>query len=405
MTSPDTSIPQRFVQLSLALDRHMPGYVDAYFGPPEWKAQSISGGPRPLDELAQEAASLAAAVEQDKTLDGQRRDYLSRHVTAMQTSLRLLLGEPLPLAEEVTLLYDITPAWIDEREFEEAHRQLDDLLPPGDSLFERFSQRKQSIEISYAQAAPLLPAITEHLRALTRRRFPLPDAESFELYPVTNQPWSAYNWYLGRGRSRIDINTDLPLQITSLAATIAHEGYPGHHTELAIKDARLLQAQGHVEHCIALINAPSCVVAEGIAVRALDVLLSDEEQIRWHAEEIFPRAGLAHLDARREHAIDRIMRRLGGVWDNAAFLLHDQQLSRTEVSAYFQRYGLHREKEADKAIEFISDPLSRSYVFTYGHGGKLLDALFAVRGDAVQWFARLLTEPVTPGQIRAWTST
>ena len=105
-----------------------------------------ANSPRPLEELVKEAADLAAALDQDATLNDQRRDYLSRHVTAMQTSLRLLLGEPLPLAEEVTLLYDITPAWVDEREFEEAHRRLDDLLPPGDSLFERLSPRKQSVE-------------------------------------------------------------------------------------------------------------------------------------------------------------------------------------------------------------------------------------------------------------------
>ena len=43
---------QRFVQLALALDRHIPGYVDAYFGPPEWKEQSIARGPRPITELS-----------------------------------------------------------------------------------------------------------------------------------------------------------------------------------------------------------------------------------------------------------------------------------------------------------------------------------------------------------------
>jgi hypothetical protein len=403
MTVPDISIPRRFVQLALALDRHLPGYIDAYFGPPEWKERSNANGLRPLEELADEAADLAAAVAHDATLDDQRRDYVGRHVTAMQTSLRLLLGEQLPLAAEATLLYDITPAWVDEHEFEEIHRQLDDLLPPGDSLVERLNQRKQSIEISYAQAAPLLPAIAERLRALTRRRFPLPDEESFEILPVTGKPWSAYNWFLGQSRSRIDINTDLPLGITDLVETMAHEGYPGHHTELTIKEARLLRARGCEEHCLALINAPSCVVSEGIAVRALDVLLSEEEQIRWHAEEIFPRAGLAHLDAAREHAISRTMRRLRGVWDNAAFLLHDQHLSEAEVSAYFQRFALRRAKEADKAVEFINDPLSRSYVFNYSYGGKLLDALFATGDNAAQWFARLLTEPVTPSQIRAWT--
>lgn len=397
-------IAQRFVELALALDLHIPGYVDAYFGPPEWKDYSIARGPRPIVELQQEAAELATAIEQEPAFDEQRRNYLGRHITAMQTSLRLLQGEGLPLAEEAALLYDITPDWIDEREFEEAQRQLDDLLPPGDSLFERLSLHKQASEISYVRAEALLPVITRQLRQLTRARFPLPEDESFELYPVTNKPWRAYNWYLGRGRSRIDINTDLPLPVTHLATTIAHEGYAGHHTELSIKEARLLRAQGWLEHGLALINAPSCVVSEGIAVRALDVLMSDEEQIRWQAEEIFPRAGYAHLDAAREQAIDKVMQRLAGVWDNAAFLLHDQHQSPAEVSAYFQRYGLHRADEAAKAVEFISDPLSRSYVFNYRYGGKLLDELFAAQGQVDFWFTRLLTEPVTPGQIRAWTA-
>ena len=62
------------------------------------------------------------------------------------------------------------------------------------------------------------------------------------------------------------------------------------------------------------------------------------------------------------------------MWDNAAFLLHDQHQSKAEVSAYFQRYGLRRPNEADKAVEFLSGPLSRSYIFTYSLGGKLLDA-------------------------------
>ena len=342
------TIPQRFVELALALDRHIPGYVDAYFGPPELKEQSLAGDPRPITELMREATELAAAIEQETTFDDQRRDYLSRHVTAMQTSLRLLQGECCPWRKKSrSCTTSLLPGSTNANSKKPIGR-LDELLPPGDSLFERLDQRKQSIEISFAQAEALLPLITRRLRELTHARFPLPDDEAFELYPVTNQPWGAYNWYLGGGRSRIDINTDLPLRITGLVDTIAHEGYAGHHTELSIKDARLLRAQGHLENCIAFINAPSCVVAEGIAVRALDVLLSDEDQIRWHADEIFPRAGYAHLNAAREHAIAKAMRPLAGVWDNAAFLLHDQHQSKAEVSAYFQRYGLRRANEAEK---------------------------------------------------------
>jgi hypothetical protein len=402
MTLSDVSIPQRFVQLALELDKHLPGNVDAYFGPPEWKAASAERGPQPIEELARQAARLAVDIDQESDLDDQRRDYLARHVTAMQTSLRLLQGENLPLAEEAMLLFDITPDWVDEGEFEEARRLLDDLLPPGSSLRERLTQRKHATETTYAQVAPLLPVITAQLRQLTHARFPLPADEAFELYPVTNQPWSAYNWYLGGGRSRIEINTDLPLHITGLAGLIAHEGYAGHHTELTLKEMQLLRAQGRSEHCLAFINAPSCVIAEGIAMRALDALLTEAEQIRWHADEVFPRAGFTHLDAAREHAINRALDQLDGVGGNAAFLLHDQHQPPAEVSAYFQRHSLSNEKEAAKFVEFLSDPRSRSYVFNYSYGGKLLDALFAAKGNAAAWFTRLLTEAVTPSQVRAW---
>ena len=47
-------------------------------------------------------------------------------------------------------------------------------------------------------------------------------------------------------------------------------------------------------------------------------------------------------------------------------------------------------------------PAQPSYIFTYHCGGELLDALFAARADRDASFSRLLTEPVTPGQIRAW---
>ena len=72
-----------------------------------------------------------------------------------------------------------------------------------------------------------------------------------------------------------------------------------------------------------------------------------------------------------------------------------------EIKAYAQKYGLHTEQEAEHLIRFISNPLDRSYIFTYFAGRELLEELFA-RGDRYGYFARLLTEPVTPGQVQGW---
>ena len=401
MTESTELIAQRYIQLALAIEEHIPGYVDAYHGPQKWKIEAETVGLRPVAELAKETSWLAESIANHTEMDAQRRDFLTRQIGAMQTSLRLLQEEKLSLAEETKGLYDISPEWVDETIFEEAHQILDDLLPPGDSLVERMEARKKATELSIEQAESVLHEISKELRQRTQKRFPLPPNESFELQLVSNQPWGGYNWYLGNFHSRIDINTDLPLHITRLTKLMAHEGYPGHHTELSLKEKHLVGEKNYVEHSIALINSPSCVISEGIATRALSTLMTDEEQIEWHAE-LFAQVGFDHLNARREHEITKASQKLSGVYGNTAFLLHDQETDEDEVAAYIQTYGLSSDQEVAKRIEFLSQPFQRSYIFTYHYGGELLDALFVKQDDRDYWFRRLLTEPVTPSQIQAW---
>jgi len=326
------SIGQKYIQLALSIDQHVHGYVDAYFGPVEWKAQIDDQGARPVHVLATEVAQLEAAVDDDTEMQPQRKDFLARQVK-------------------------------------------------------------------------LVPFVLEHLQSLTRERFPIPEEETFEQKFVSNQPWGAYNWYLGHCHSRIEINTDLPLHIVGLpglTGLLAHEGYPGHHTELSNKETKLFQEAGYTEQCLSLINAPSCVVSEGMATCALEVLMNEEDQMAWLSNELFPRAGFSHLDARRELAINKAQRKLAGVLPNAAFLLHEQGVDARRVRGYMQKYGLESEVEARKAVEFLSTPLYRSYAFTYYYGGEMLRTLFEKRGNRDDWYTRLLTEPVTPHQIRQW---
>jgi hypothetical protein len=305
------------------------------------------------------------------------------------------------LAEETRGLYDVQPEWKAESNFEEAHRELDQALPPGDSLPERMQAWSRSLEISIEKARKILPAITKRLRELTHQKFHLPEGENFSLEFVSDKPWSAYNWYLGGFRSRIDFNTDLPIKVSSLPELVAHEGYPGHHTELSIKEQKLVREKQYEEHRLTLINAPSCVIAEGIATTARETILTDAELEEWYRKEILPLAGMAHIDAARLMAISRASRKMDGLGGNAAFMLYDQRKSETEIKQYVQKYGLRTEKEAQQTLRFISDPLSRSYVFTYHIGYDLLEELFA-HGDRATYFKRLLQEPVTPSQVQAW---
>ena len=47
-------IAEAYVKLVLAMGQHDPDYVDAYYGPPEWKKQEK----KPLDAIARDATRL-----------------------------------------------------------------------------------------------------------------------------------------------------------------------------------------------------------------------------------------------------------------------------------------------------------------------------------------------------------
>ena len=401
MINGQQQIGEEFVRLALAINEHMPGYVDSYFGPDEWSREAKQRGKIPLPELTDRADQLAVTISHANGMDAQRKDFLARQVNAMQMSLRLLGGEKVTLADEVQGLYDVQPGWKDESVFLEGQQRLNEILPKGDSLKERLESWKKSLEIPIEKVQELLPRITDRLRELAHQKFNLPDEESFTVEFVSNEPWGAYNWYLGSYQSKIAINTDLPIQVNELAGLIAHEGYPGHHTELSTKESKLIKQANYQEHVLTLINSPSCVIAEGIATTALRTVLPDEQLEDWYREEILPAAGMSHIDPGIIIEVGRAARKMSGVWGNAAFLLHDRKIRAEEISLYAQKYDLSTEKEAGKMIEFISNPLYRSYIFTYAVGYELLEELFA-QGDREQYFARILREPVTPAQIRGW---
>ena len=392
---------ERFVRLALEIDKHRPGYVDAYFGPEDWKTQAGQTGKQPLSNLTDLVHQLEKDISQADALDPQRKDYLARHLTAMQMSLRLLSGEKISLADEAEALYDVRPKWMDEGIFEEGHKLMEEVLPSGGSLRERMLAWNRSLEIPVEKAKELLPVIIQKLRTLVHPKFKLPEGENFTVEFVSDQPWMAYNWYLGKSKSKIEINTDIPIQVSVLPALLAHEGYPGHHTDLSMKEKKLVDELGYYEFTVNLLNAPSAVMAEGIATSAIETLLTDDEQEEWFREEILPYAGMSHIDPKCIVAVNRAGRKMSGVSGNSAFMLHDQGKSEAEIIQYLQRYGLASEKEARQTIRFISDPLDRSYTFTYDVGYDLLEELFQ-GADRDHYFKRLIEEPVTPSQVREW---
>lgn len=390
-----------YVRLALQIEQHLPGYIDAYFGPPEWKAQAMRGGKLPLDQLKAQARELMQAVESQPLEKGRRR-FLARQVAAMQTTLRILAQEAVPFIEEVEGLYDVTPQRVDDAVFADVLREMDALLPGAGAINDRLRARRQRFEMPRAGALALFDRAKEEVRGRTRALFELPADEEVELRFVNDKPWGAYNWYLGRHRSLIEINTDSPLHANGLIGLMAHEGYPGHHTEHAIKEQHIYERRGWLEGCVLLINAPECVVSEGIATTAADVICEPSEAEQWARAEIYPRAGVEDdLSVEQAVHLQNIARALNGVAGNAALMLHVEQRPAEEVIEYMLRYGSRTRAEYERSIRFMTDPVFRSYTFTYFYGGELLRALFDKYGQIVV-FKRVLSELLTPTDLREW---
>jgi hypothetical protein len=261
---------------------------------------------------------------------------------------------------------------------------------------------KRQFEIPVDRARLAVETIMDEARARTAKLVTLPEGESVEIAFVSDKPWTGYNWYLGNARSLVEINTDLPIRANDLLNLMAHEGYPGHHTEHALKEIRLYHERGYGEHSIQLINTPECVISEGIATLAESMIFADGGGERWQAEHIWAPLGVdadPELEARIGNA-QGVLRSVGG---NAALLLHAEGRPEDEVVRYLMEYGLATEEEARQRLRFIADPLWRPYIFTYHVGRDLLarwlDEAWINDETRESRFVRLLEEQLTPSAI------
>jgi hypothetical protein len=393
-------IGRSYLTLALNVDRHFEGFVDAYFGPPQLQARAATGEPRPLESLADDALQLRTAIE-TSDYDPQRKDFLVRQIRAMTAVIRSLRGDRLGFVEEVELYFDITPEMTDEALFAAAHAEMDRLLPGDGALVERVATWKRGLELEPGRVMRVFELACQETRRRTLALFDLPPGEDLSLQLVAEQPWAAYNWYLGDYRSRIDLNTDLPLHAHSAVSLLAHEAYPGHHTEHAIKEYRLYRQQGRAEHAIQLLLAPECVLSEGIADNAQRVILTDPQLVAFLRDQLYPEARLTGVDVEQQIRLGKASEKLRWVGCNAALLLHREGRPPDEVQQYIERYGLRTPQEAKQTMKFIQNPLFRSYIFNYATGKALLAPLLE-GADAVDNFRRLLSEPLTPTQVRQW---
>ena len=129
------AVAERHVLLVLALGQHDPDYVDAFYGPAEWKTQAEKEK-KSLDAIGTEAAELSATLAKtpDAVTSGDemlklRREYLQKQVAALAARVRMLKGEKLKFDDESRALYDAVAPTYPDSHFIQIIGQLEAKIP------------------------------------------------------------------------------------------------------------------------------------------------------------------------------------------------------------------------------------------------------------------------------------
>jgi hypothetical protein len=393
-------VPLEYVRLGLRFDRVEPGFVDAYTGDPRIRAQVLDE-PAPTPRQLRDRARALLAELDVSGLPVDRLEYLRGQLTGLECSARKLGGEPVGYLDEVSAYFQVDVELGDPATYAAAHAELEVLLPGGGTLAERYARHRRREECPPARLGDAVAALSSALRDRVRSTYGLPEVETVRYEVVTDQPWSGFNYYEGGFRSRVAINADLPHRLAQLPQLVAHESYPGHHTEHCRKEQGLVDKAGRLEHTVFLVNTPECLMAEGLADLGIEAAVGPG----WGpwAEEVLADLGL-RLDGALAERISAAAAPLNRVRQDAAVMLHDRGVGADEVVAHLQRWSLVSAERAEQQLRFLTHPLWRAYISTYVEGFDLLAAWLARRPvgqSAADRFVRLLDEPLTPALVAA----
>jgi hypothetical protein len=399
-----TALIREYLLLGLRFDRVESGYVDAFTGDPALR-QAVSAEPAPDPAaLVRQAERLIAAlsdVPRRNGFDQARADYLGAHLRALACAGRKFAREDIGFVEEVHAYFDVHITKGDVDTYRQAHARLDEVLGGSGPLADRMEACRTAEEIPPERLSECIEAFSSALRDRVRAEYPLPETETVVYQVVTDKPWSGFNYYLGDYRSTVAVNADIKQLMSNLPRLVAHESYPGHHTEHCRKEAGLVSRKGQAEQTIFLVNTPQCLMAEGLADLALDVAIGPGWG-RW-AADIYADLGL-RFNGERAEAVSEVFAALASVTQDAALMLHDEHCDADEVTAFLRRWLLVTDTRAGQMLRFLSSPLWRAYTSTYVEGYRLLRRWLDDRPPGVsliERFGRLLDEPLIPSVLRA----
>jgi hypothetical protein len=368
-------VSESYAKLILAVGLHDDAYVDAYYGPPEWRAAVERSRPS-LTQIRADAERLAAVVQtmphQGDEQATQRQRFLIKQLTALIARLDLLEGKRRRFDEESRLLYDAVAPVVPESRFDSILARIDGLVPGPGSLNARIEELRKALVIPPDRLDAVFAAAIAECRARTQRHIQLPETESFTIEYVKDKPWGGYNWYQGSYRSVIQINVDLPIHIDRAIDLACHEGYPGHHVQNVLIERGLVRGRGWTEFTVVPLYGPMSLIAEGSANYGIELAFPRDERVGFERRVLYPLAGLDPARAATYAELTELLIELRHATNQAARRYLDGEIDPEATAAYLARYTLVEPERARKQVTFIE--YNRSYVINYNLGRDLVRA-------------------------------
>ncbi len=407
----DNAAAESYVRLVLALGQHDSNFVDAYYGPPEWRTDATQAA-WDLPAINKRAAVLEVdlrrlppvdAATPDAEMVGLRRAYLARQLGALRARVAMLQGRRFPFDEESRELYDAVAPRNTEASFQAPADAIGVKLGGVGDLAPRYAAFKQAFVIPPDKLGAVFTAAITECRRRTLAHIPLPAEETFTVAYVKDKPWSAYNWYQGNYKSLIEVNTDLPVLIDRAIDLACHEGYPGHHVYNALLERHLVRDRGWQEFSVYPLFSPQSLIAEGTANYGIQVAFSDAERRAFERDTLFPLAGLDPARVDEYYDVLALAKTLSYAGNEAARGYLDGRMDATRAADWLVRYAMNTPGQAAQRVKFFDT--YRSYVINYNLGEDLVRAYVErhAGGDpAKRWdvFATLLSSPRLPSALR-----
>ena len=401
------AVAERYVKLVLVVGQHDADYVDAYYGPAEWRTETETGK-RTLDEISTEASTLrtkiAALAPGNEEIERLRHEYLERQLSSLLARTRMLRGERLSFDEESKALYDAVAPTHPESHFEQILARLEKRFPGEGPLVTRYDAWRRPFVIAKEKLDSVFQTAIEACRERTSVHLALPSEESFKVEYVTNKSWSGYNWYQGRYRSLIQVNTDLPVYIDRAIDLACHEGYPGHHVYNVLLEKHLVRDRGWVEFSVYPLFSPQSLIAEGTANYGIEVAFPGEQRVAFERSVLFPAAGLDPARAAEYYEVIELLEELSYAGNEAARRYLNGQIDATAAAQWLERYALMPPDRAKQRVRFFDQ--YRSYVINYNLGKDMVRRYIESRGGTAdnpgtrwQEFEGLLSSPRLPSGL------